>query len=183
MLETGQRVHWTTLPHITLSTRNKLSSPVVNAPVEAEVERAEFATFPHHFHHRLVVELRDVPQVQDTQVTQLQEATRTNVYERFNRVNDAGMCICAGQTEKLPLNKMKLIIKIHFFSALKVISWFITLSFEREMFDERGGSYTNLLNLCYINGFDAARRKEGNVSLYTEQTYVLQHSVLQPSTQ
>lgn len=50
-----------------------LHIPVVDAPVEAEVEGAEVATLPHHLHHRLVVELRDVPQVQHTQVPQLQE--------------------------------------------------------------------------------------------------------------
>lgn len=31
--------------------------PVVDAPVEAEVEGAEVAALPHHLHHRLVVEL------------------------------------------------------------------------------------------------------------------------------
>lgn len=45
-----------------------LDIPVVDAPVEAEVEGAEVATFPHHLHHRLIVELRDVPQVQNIQV-------------------------------------------------------------------------------------------------------------------
>lgn len=51
----------------------KLNSPVVDAPVEAEVQGAEFATFPHHFHHGLVVELGDVPQIQDAQVMKLQD--------------------------------------------------------------------------------------------------------------
>lgn len=61
--------------------------PVVDAPVQAKVERAEVATFPHHFHHRLVVELRDVSQIQDAQVTQLQEATHKTVFRVWK--NDA----------------------------------------------------------------------------------------------
>lgn len=61
--------------------------PVVDAPVQAKVERAEVATFPHHFHHRLVVELRDVSQIQDTQVPQLQEATHKTVFRIWK--NDA----------------------------------------------------------------------------------------------
>lgn len=51
------------------------NQPVVDAPVEAEVEGAEVATLPDHLHHSLVVQLWDVPQVQDTQVTQLREET------------------------------------------------------------------------------------------------------------
>lgn len=62
----GQKTHDTLC---TLHKKRVPDKPVVDAPVEAEVERAEVATFPHHLHHRLVVELRDVPQVQDTQVT------------------------------------------------------------------------------------------------------------------
>lgn len=50
--------------------------PVVDAPVEAEVEGAEVAALPHHLHHRLVVELRDVSQVQDIQVPELQRRGR-----------------------------------------------------------------------------------------------------------
>lgn len=61
--------------------------PVVDAPVQAKVERAEVATFPHHFHHRLVVELRDVSQIQDAQVTQLQEATHKTIFRIWK--NDA----------------------------------------------------------------------------------------------
>lgn len=49
--------------------RTRLDVPVVDAPVEAEVEGAEVATLPHHLHHRFIVELGDVPQVQNTQVT------------------------------------------------------------------------------------------------------------------
>lgn len=48
-----------------------VDQPVVDAPVQAEVEGAEVAALPHHLHHCLVVELRDVPQVQDVQVAKL----------------------------------------------------------------------------------------------------------------
>lgn len=60
--------HWNTGRQIALNLKIKHNSPVINTPVEAEVQRAEFATFPHHLHHRLVVKLRDVPQVQNSQV-------------------------------------------------------------------------------------------------------------------
>lgn len=54
--------------------------PVINAPVEAEVEGAKVVTFPHYLHHRLVVELGDVPQVQDVQVPELRER---NIFQWF----------------------------------------------------------------------------------------------------
>lgn len=51
--------------------KEKADIPVIDAPVEAEVEGAEVAALPHHLHHRLIVELRNVPQVQDGQVAEL----------------------------------------------------------------------------------------------------------------
>lgn len=68
--------------------------PVVDAPVEAEVEGAEVATFPHHLHHRLIVEFGDVPKVQDSQVPQLREATHTRL-EGFNKVKFTQRGSCA----------------------------------------------------------------------------------------
>lgn len=47
----------TQLPQLHIIKKTFLDKPVVDAPVEAEVEGAEVATFPHHLHHRLVVEL------------------------------------------------------------------------------------------------------------------------------
>lgn len=69
--------------HVAPDFTNKcsLDKPVVNAPVEAEVEGAEVTAFPHHLHHSLIVELRDVPQVQDTQVAQLREGKGTQAIE------------------------------------------------------------------------------------------------------
>lgn len=53
-------------------TTPRFGVPVVDAPVEAEVEGAQVAALPHHLHHRLVVELGNVSQVQDVQVPELQ---------------------------------------------------------------------------------------------------------------
>lgn len=46
--------------------------PIIDAPVEAEVEGAEVPAVSHHLHYCLVVQFRDVPEIQTTQVPQLQ---------------------------------------------------------------------------------------------------------------
>lgn len=61
---------------------NELHLPVVDAPVETEVEGAEFPAFSHHLHHSLVVQLRNVPQIKDSQVLQLKEQIHTNIYKK-----------------------------------------------------------------------------------------------------
>lgn len=57
--------------------------PIVDAPIEAEVEGAEIPAISHHLHHCLVVQLRDVSEIQTAQVPQLQRIQHT-IHTKIN---------------------------------------------------------------------------------------------------
>lgn len=74
--------------------------PVVDAPVEAEVERAEVAALPHHLHHRLVVELGNVSQVQNVQVPQLQQEQNTHTHIKEKGIIHPGFIYLISQPRR-----------------------------------------------------------------------------------